>query len=316
MVSVYLITYNHDIYIRQALDSILSQKTDFAYEVIVHDDASTDGTTEIVQEYAQKYPEIIVPIIQKENQYSKQVNIYKTFIVDNIRGKYIAGLEGDDYWCDENKLQKQVDFLESHLEYSACVHNSTILDCRTNSTKLMNVYTDDRDIQLEDILENGNHSFHVSSILYRSELDEFYPEFMEIPKGLFGDLPLRLLLSCYGKIHYFAKSMSVYRYFSKGSWTFNTQDIEHRKRIYQAIIELYQAVNEFQERKYDDIFQKYIKKYQFLYYEASNQFSKLTSDEYKEQFQERSFIIRLSIRFGLYFPKGYQFIKKLKNILR
>lgn len=315
MVSVYLITYNHERYIRQALDSILSQKTDFAYEVIVHDDASTDGTTEIVQEYAQKYPEIIVPIIQKENQYSKKVDIYKTFIKDNIQGKYIAGLEGDDYWCDENKLQKQVDFLESHLEYSACVHNTTILDCRTNSTKPMNIYTENRDIQLQDILENENHSFHVSSILYRSELDEFYPEFMEIPKGLFGDLQLRLLLFCSGGIYYFANAMSVYRYFSTGSWTSNNQDIQDRKRIWQTIIELYQAVNEFQERKYDDIFQKYIKKYQFLYYEAANQFSKMTSDEYKELFQERSFINRLSIRFGLYFPKGYQVIKKLKNIL-
>lgn len=316
MVSVYLITYNHEIYIRQALDSILSQKTDFAYEVIVHDDASTDGTTEIVQEYARKYPEIIVPVIQKENQYSKKIDIYKTFIMHKIRGKYIAGLEGDDYWCDENKLQKQVDFLENHSEYSACVHNSTIFDCRTNSTKLMNVYTDNRDIQLQDILENGNHSFHLSSILYRSKLDDSYPEFMEIPKGLFGDLSLRLFLICSGKIRYFAKPMSVYRYFSVGSWTSNTQDVERRKKIYQAVIELYKAVNEFQGKEHDDIFQKYIKKYQFLYYEVANEFSKLISEEYKEQFKERSFCNRLFIRFCLYFPKGYQLIKKLNKLIK
>lgn len=115
VVSVLCITYNHAPYIRQCLDGFLMQKTNFKYEVIIHDDCSTDGTTDIVKEYANKYPDLIVPIIQSVNQYQNGVKgIIATFMLPKTRGKYIALCEGDDYWIDPLKLQKQVDFLEKN----------------------------------------------------------------------------------------------------------------------------------------------------------------------------------------------------------
>lgn len=123
LVSICSITYNHAPYIRQCLDGFLMQKTKFRYEIIIHDDASTDGTTEIIKEYAEKHPDLITPIFQKENQYSKGIRgMFPRFCFPHAKGKYIALCEGDDYWTDPLKLQKQVDFLEANPEYVMCSH--------------------------------------------------------------------------------------------------------------------------------------------------------------------------------------------------
>lgn len=120
MVSIKCITYNHEPYIRQCLEGFVMQKTNFRFEAVVHDDASTDGTADIIREYAEKYPDIIKPIYETENQYSKKDGSLGRIMDAACTGKYIAMCEGDDYWTDPLKLQKQVDFLETHLECSMC----------------------------------------------------------------------------------------------------------------------------------------------------------------------------------------------------
>ncbi len=124
LVSICSITYNHAPYIRQCLDGFLMQRTNFRYEIIIHDDASTDGTAEIIREYVEKYPDLITPIFQTENLYSKGLRgFYARFVFPHAKGKYIAMCEGDDYWTDPLKLQKQVDFLEANPEYVMCSHH-------------------------------------------------------------------------------------------------------------------------------------------------------------------------------------------------
>lgn len=113
LVSVVCDVYNHEPYLRQCFDGFVMQKTNFKFEVLVHDDASTDKSAEIIMEYTNKYPDIFKPIIQKENQYSKGVGIWKTYQFPRVKGKYVAFCEGDDYWIDSLKLQKQVNILES-----------------------------------------------------------------------------------------------------------------------------------------------------------------------------------------------------------
>lgn len=117
--SVCVVTYNQEKYIAQALDSFLAQKTDFPFQVIVGDDASTDGTPAILREYAEKYPDIIKPILHEKNRgpIHNSLSVY-----DAAKTDYVAICDGDDYWIDENKLQKQVDFLETHPHFSICYH--------------------------------------------------------------------------------------------------------------------------------------------------------------------------------------------------
>ena len=122
VVSICCVAYNHVHFIRQCLDGFVMQKTNFPFEVLIHDDASTDGTQDIIREYEAKYPDIIKPIYQKENQYSKGVRVSLVYNYSRVRGKYVALCEGDDYWTDPYKLQKQVDFLEAHPDYVMCSH--------------------------------------------------------------------------------------------------------------------------------------------------------------------------------------------------
>ena len=126
LVSVCTLAYNHEPYIRECLDGILMQKTNFAFELLIHDDASTDGTADIIREYEAKYPDIIKPIYQTENQYSKGVKVSLTYQYPRAKGKYIALCEGDDYWTDPLKLQKQVDFMEANPDCSLCCHHMNI----------------------------------------------------------------------------------------------------------------------------------------------------------------------------------------------
>lgn len=127
LVSVIIITYNHEKYLRDSIEGCLEQKTDFPYEIIIHDDASTDGTTDIVREYAEKYPDLIIPILQKENQYSKGTKIIQSIIIPHSKGEYIAICEGDDYWCNPNKLERQIKFLQENPSFVGSSHQSLVI---------------------------------------------------------------------------------------------------------------------------------------------------------------------------------------------
>lgn len=132
LVSICCLTYNHEQFIRQCLNGILIQKTNFLFEILIHDDASTDATVSIIKEYEQKFPQIIKPIYQKENQYRKGIFNTLMYQFPRARGKYIAFCEGDDYWTDEYKLQRQIVFLEANPNYSMCCHRYRIFDVENN----------------------------------------------------------------------------------------------------------------------------------------------------------------------------------------
>lgn len=145
LVTIRCLVYNHEPYLRQCLDGFVMQKTNFPFEAIVHDDASTDRSAEIIREYAEKYPDIIKPIFETVNQYSKHDGSIQRIMNEHTRGKYVAMCEGDDYWIDPYKLQKQVDYLESHPECVYSCHRYYVYNEYTKEKYLMpNKYFDNQ----------------------------------------------------------------------------------------------------------------------------------------------------------------------------
>ena len=174
LVSIWCVTYNHELYIRDAIEGFLSQKTSFKYEIIIHDDASTDRTAEIIREYEQKHPNLMQCIYQTENQFVKnQPSIEWLWKIqfDNCKGKYIAICEGDDYWIDTKKLQLQVDYLEMHPECIMTAHNVIDLNHRNHTVSPVNLYLEDGVVPKERIISQ-KAAILTGSMVYRKEVLE------------------------------------------------------------------------------------------------------------------------------------------------
>jgi glycosyltransferase involved in cell wall biosynthesis len=213
LVSIFCPTYNHSKYIEQCLNGIVMQKTNFQFEVIVQDDASTDDSQKIIKEFAEKY-NFIVPVLHTENIYSKGVDLNEYF-VKNAKGKYIAFCEGDDYWTDPYKLQKQVDFLETnpdyglvHTDYDMLFQKSGKIVKAARSTSGQIVPTGY--IYEDQLLENSIKTLTILSkrSIVSDALKQFGEKFSE---WMVGDYPLTLYAAHKQKVGYLNYSSSVYR---------------------------------------------------------------------------------------------------------
>lgn len=310
LVSVYCLTYNHEKYIKNALEGFVNQKTNFKYEVIVHDDASKDGTANIVREYAEKYPDIIKPILQTENKYSQKINILRTFITPEVRGKYLAICEGDDYWCSCDKLQKQVDFLESHPEYSACAHNTKLYDMKTDEERIM-YGAEDKIIRLEDVIFQGGTAYHTSSIMYKTEYLFNRPAYLDSIRGV-GDYPLAIFLTTQGKIKYFSDVMSVYRFNVPGSWTAR-QNRNQTITLYAQKIKMLTAAKEANDKKYYQLFDEAIDQYTYEWRKSTGDYAVLKEERYRKYYHNEPFSSKVKLVIKQYFgfvDKIYRAIKK------
>lgn len=231
LVSVCCITYNHALFIRQCLDGFMMQKCSFKIEVLIHDDASTDEAQDIIREYETKYPDIIKLIYQKENQYSKGKDVF-LLNISRAKGKYIALCEGDDYWTDPYKLQKQVDFLESHPDYVMCSHR---FDQYYEDGHRLEKEKDDTfqgaDYDLRNLI-GGKWLTQTLTVMYcRSALDlKQYERY-----GMSMDIILFYELLKHGKGYCFPEAMGVYRYHNGGVWSEVSQNqrrlVEFKARL-------------------------------------------------------------------------------------
>lgn len=242
MVSVIMLTYNHEKYIRQAIDSVLMQEVDFEYEILIGDDASTDKTVEILKEYKKKYPEIITLYLNNVNVGVSR-NAYNLLI--RAKGRYLATCEGDDYWSHKYKIKQQVEFLEHNNEFVGCTHLFTVID--ENNNKCLNQYiswvvTKDcftiNDFQ-GMFLPGQSSTFVRRNLYYDNIIDLQY--IYRVHKNV-ADKTIMLLYLMHGNFGLIKKNMSCYRrcYDNLNSMTgfINHNKIEFLKEDYQIIKDL------------------------------------------------------------------------------
>lgn len=226
LVTIACLTYNHENYLRQALDGFLMQETDFPFEIIIHDDASIDENPMIIKEYVDRYPTIIKPILQTQNQYSLNKRISIDFIFESAKGNYIAFCEGDDYWTDTQKLQKQYDALEKYKNINICLHYAELLDETTGKiTGMIGRYNVDHNnpvIPFEDIINKPYGQIPTASTFIRANvLDDLQSFFHESQATIF-DVFLHILGANSNGAYLLEEPMSVYRINVPGSWTDNS----------------------------------------------------------------------------------------------
>ncbi|MGX8832903.1 glycosyltransferase family 2 protein [Amedibacillus sp. YH-ame6] len=302
-VSIYCTAFNHETYIKKTLEGFVSQITNFSYEVYIHDDCSTDRTAEIIKQYQCQYPNLIKPILQTENQYSKSILIPDTFIFPNLQGKYICICEGDDYWCDENKLQLQYDFMERNQDYVACVHNTL----KSSDNEPMFPSTGDHDLVFLDVIKEGGNSYHTSSIMFRREFLFNRPKFFEIEKKIgIGDYPLAIYLSLNGKIRFIDKNMSVYTIMAKGSWSEKNVNKENILKVYEKKIEMLTDVNRYSKFMYEELIQKVILQNDYKKNELLGNYNMLRSKKYKGIWKDEKILFRFKRKIIAYFGKVFR----------
>lgn len=250
MVSIVCNTFNQEKYIRSAMNGFLMQQTRFPIEILVHDDASTDGTAAIVEEYAKKNPNIVKPILQTENQYSKQVAISEKFQFSRARGKYIAFCEGDDYWTDPLKLQKQVDAMEQHPELDICSHQmATERDGK--KTGVVPLEKKSRIFSVDEVIAGGGGFVSTASLMFRRDLFLHPYNFQQM---MSLDYIWQMAGALRGGMLYLSDCMGVYRQMSKGSWTATAEKYPHAQiETWKKISMVLEVLNKETEYQYSKV---------------------------------------------------------------
>lgn len=253
VVSISCITYNHAPYIRQCLDGFMMQQTNFAFEVLIHDDASTDGTTEIIKEYETRYPDVIKPIYEDENQWVKGRRGSAVFNFPRARGKYIALCEGDDYWTDPLKLQKQVNFLERNPSYSMCFTNAIqhFEDGSIPDRPFSNLY--EKDYLGVELFRNW--CVPTASIVLKRDIiqSNLFQVASTNQNFVFGDIILILTCASLGKVKALPLFTSVYRVTGHGALVRQDSTEEGQLSYIKHIMEIPRVFGEIYKKESDRI---------------------------------------------------------------
>ncbi len=300
-VSILCMAYNHEDYIRDALEGFLMQEAPFAYEILINEDASTDGTAAILKEYVDRYPDRVRVLFQEENQYHKVQSIYEDILLPLAKGRYIALCEGDDYWTDPHKLADQVAFLEEHPEVRACVTNTEVLDCRSNTVvRRVNTSVKAHALSMRGLVQHlPEDGFQTSSLLVRK--DSF-----ALPKELvadtFGDLSRAVYFAATGGFWYLPQTTGVYRYFSKGSFSERTygKDRETYHAQLDDLIGFLKRAETYCGEEYREVFEEEIRRQTVFRLILEKQYKTILK-EYKPEFRRLDPKSRLSVRIRSWF---------------
>lgn len=254
LVTIICTVYNHEESISTAIESFLIQKTKFPFDILVHDDASTDKSAEIIRKYEKLYPHIIKTIYEKENQYSKHDGSIRKIVNSRINGKYVALCEGDDYWVSESKLQCQFEYMESDESCILCTHNTIRHDLlHKKKDKLFTTWNKIRILSAEDVLMGWN--VHTSSYFIRTA---FYDYTKGLPLVWCGDYALLLYAFSQGTVVFLPNVMSVYNANNADGITWENKKYEYLVQRTTQRIQFLEKYNEYTSFKYYDVITKRI----------------------------------------------------------
>lgn len=313
-VSVSVTTFNQEKYIEQMLESLLMQETDFDFEILINDDASTDLSPELIRRYEDKYPDIIKPIYQKENQYTKGKEVHYTFNYTRALGKYIAYCDGDDYWTDTHKLQKQFDYMESHPHISACVHAGKAVN--EKGTRILWTQQVDKNnsyLSTEKVISSQG-KFASNSLFMRNYFSGNYKMPKWFHEAKITDYPLYLILSTKDDLYYMNEIMCSFRVASEGSWTqvVLNDPVKKKEHLYE-MIDLLKTFNEVTERAYESIISEQIKHNLLDYVTTDIHAVKNNPEEFQNLYDSLPLIVKVKSKIKYYMPKivsTYKFIKE------
>lgn len=318
MVSVSCIAYNHGKYIRQCLEGLVNQITTFKYEILVHDDASTDNTADIIREYEEKYPDLIKPIYQTENQYHKVRSIGAVYQVPRMQGKYAAVCEGDDFWTDPYKLQKQFDIMEKNPNCSICVHRvKDVLENGEDSGKCHpNFPMEEGVINLKkylDIASNySSYPFQTTSYFMRMDVKRESANNPPPFAGKFGvgDVPTMLFALMKGDMYYIDEIMTCYRLQAKGSWSSIVSKNENRRiQHLKNLVEGYYLFDEYTNYEFHNQVERICEEKEYLIAVLSNDYKFCLKKEYRKYLTKKE---RIYFILKVYFPVLLKIMEKLR----
>lgn len=312
-VSIICNTYNHEKYVKDALDGFVMQKTNFPFEILIHDDASTDNTANIIREYEKKYPDIIKPIYQTENQYSKGKGLVGKIQYARAKGKYIAFCEGDDYWTDPYKLQKQYDALEKHPEIDICTTAALKVDAKTNKRiSVISLRKENAIISLEDVIAGGGGFVATATIFCRENIIHDTPKFVQI---LSLDYTLQIHGALRGGMLFLSDITGVYRWLTDNSWTQRKMQnskaiMQHTQKVNSALKVLDKETN----GKYSDTINNKIIRNEFFSLVNYGDIRQIKDKKYKKTFNNLSIKDKVKIMIKFYFPWLLKIKRNLKSL--
>ncbi len=298
-ITVICLAYNHEKFIGRALEGFINQKTKYKYEILVHDDASTDSTKTIIESFQKQYPELVFPFFEEENQYSNPNSLFvRDILIKNARGRYIAFCDGDDYWIDENKLEMEVDALEQNTNVNICA-TRTLLE--TNGKINGEVRPKDHDciIPFEEVVDGGGDYVGTASLVFRKSIFDNYP----VPERIGTlDYIMQMCGSIKGGMYYIDTPTSVYRWFTKGSWTRKTRwNLKVKTDTYSGIVVALNHINDFTNHAYEEVINKKIKHFSFEVLFANDDYKTMKTAEYIDLYKKTPFTRKIK--------------KKIQNLL-
>jgi glycosyltransferase involved in cell wall biosynthesis len=321
LVSINCITYNHEAYIRDAIEGFLMQRTDFEFEILLGEDCSTDNTRKMIEEYVRLYPNKI-QLITSDKNVGVMENMNRVF--KNSKGKYIALCEGDDYWTDPLKLQKQVDYMEQNPNCTLCFHNAEVVDFnnnRTNRNVVPWLKTNRKYVKENHIYSAGELALlgyiPTASYLFPKHLLENLPEWCY--HAVVGDNVIKLITSNHGYAYYINETMCVYRFGVEGSattrWVKENNTEARQINHCQGFIDLFDHFNSFSNFIYENEIDTVKKIFEFQILVIKREIKSMKNPRYKEIYVELDFIDRIKMYSKCYFPNLYRKLIELKRFV-